>query len=55
MSARTHYNVCEWGLKHMYMYMGPDERKPDIVAFEKNKGTDQPEHLHSLISAFVFN
>ena len=34
--------------------MGFDVRKP-VVGFTNIKGTDQPAHLHSLISAYVLS
>ena len=34
--------------------MGLDVRKTVLVPFANNKGADQPAHMHSLMSAFVF-
>ena len=36
----------------MYTYE-PDHEKKCLMSYANNKGADQPEHPHSLISAFV--
>ena len=35
--------------------MGLDARKPVFGVLLNNTGADQPAHLHTLISAFVFH
>ena len=34
---------------------GPQSEETCLLGFESNKGTDQPVHPHSLISAFVIH
>ena len=54
-SGSEHFGVCQSLIKMQISFIyGPGHAKMCLMPYANNKGTDQPAHPRSLISAFIF-